>query len=326
MTRLGYQIPNFTYPDIGPAHLFAEVARQAKEADESGFDTVLVMDHFYQLPGIGDPDDYMLECYTLLAALARETSRVRLGSLVSGNTYRNPAVLGKTITALDIVSEGRALLGIGAGWYELEHNSFGIEFGTFTDRFEKLEEALRLLVPMLDGERPSLDGKHYQFRDVINEPPPVGRIPLMIGGSGEKKTLRMVAQYADESNLIAQPAEIARKLEALDQHCQRLGRDRSEIDVSWLRTVCIAPTTSEAQSELYQWLGTKGHDVAAMDEENREKLLGRFIFGDPDTVAATLADQLALGVDGFTINMPANGHIPERVALLGATVAPLLTK
>jgi F420-dependent oxidoreductase-like protein len=318
MTRLGYQIPNFTYPGVGPDTLFEVVARQAKDAERAGFDTVMVMDHFYQLPGLGDPDDYMLECYTLLAALARETERVRLGSLVSGNTYRNPAVLGKIITALDVVSGGRALLGIGAGWYEFEHDSFGIEFGTFTDRFEKLEEALQILLPMLEGKQPSLSGHHYVVSDVINQPPPVGRIPVMIGGSGEKKTLRMVAQYADESNLIAAPKDIARKLDALDDHCSRLGRDRSEITVSWLRSACIAPTMEQAEAEAQAWFDRRG-----FDEREREAVLSRYHVGDPDSVAAKFEEDLATGVEGFTINMPANGHIPERVSLLGETLTPL---
>src|SRR5258708_5908469 len=149
MTRLGYQIPNFTYPGVDQSGLFDAVAAQAKAADRSGFDTVLLMDHFYQLPMLGAPENYMLECYTTLGALARETTKVRLSSLVTGNTYRNPAVLAKVVTALDIVSNGRAQLGIGAGWFELEHDSFGIEFGTFTDPFEKLHEPLHTILPML---------------------------------------------------------------------------------------------------------------------------------------------------------------------------------
>src|SRR5262245_18702403 len=156
VTRLGYQIPNFTYPGVGSAELFDAVAAQARAADRSGFDTVLVMDHFYQLPFLGQPSDYMLECYTILAGLARETENVRLSALVTGNTYRYPALLAKTVTALDIVSQGRAQLGIGAGWFELDHDSLGFEFGTFTDRFEKLEEALPIILAMLRGERPSL--------------------------------------------------------------------------------------------------------------------------------------------------------------------------
>jgi F420-dependent oxidoreductase-like protein len=324
MTKLGYQIPNFTYPGVGPHTLFDTIARQAKEAESSGFDTVLLMDHFYQLPGLGDPDQYMIECYTLLAALARETSNVRLGSLVTGNTYRYPAVLAKTVTALDVVSGGRAQLGIGAGWYELEHDAFGIPFGTFTDRFEKLEEALQIILPMLRDERPTLNGDHYQVKDAINQPPPVGRIPVMIGGSGEKKTLRMVAQYADESNIICAPEDVPRKLEALDRHCENLGRDRSEITVSWQRSVCIAPTMEQAEEELDGYLGRRGIDVSALDEDTLARIRSRMIYGDPDTVGEQMAESMTLGVDGFTINLPANGHIPGRVELLGETVAPIV--
>ncbi|MGD2102903.1 MAG: LLM class F420-dependent oxidoreductase [Acidimicrobiia bacterium] len=324
MTRLGYQIPNFTYPDTGPGELFQAVGRQAEEADRSGFDTLLVMDHFYQLPMLGEPDRYMMECYTLLAGLAQMTASVRLGALVTGNTYRNPAILAKTVTTLDIVSGGRAQLGIGAGWFELEHEAFGVEFGTFTDRFEKLEEALQIVIPMLRGERPTFSGDHYEVKDAINEPQPIGDIPLMIGGSGEKKTLRMVAQYADESNMIATREDMPRKLEALDAHCERLGRDRSEITVSWQKSACIAPTMEEAEAELFEYLGSRGLDVGAMDEETKARIVGRFTIGDPDTVGEQLASDLELGVDGFTINLPANGHVPGRVELLGQTVAPLI--
>ena len=324
MTRLGYQIPNFTYPGVEPADLYDEVARQAREADGSGFDTVLVMDHFFQLPMLGPPDHYMLECYSLLSALARDTSTVRLSGLVTGNTYRNPAVLAKTVTTLDIVSGGRAQLGIGAGWFELEHQAFGIEFGTFTDRFEKLEEALQIIIPMLRGERVSLDGKHYQVVDAFNSPPPVSRVPVLIGGSGERKTLRMVAQYADESNLICGREEVGRKLDALAEHCRMLGRDRSELTVSWQRSVCIAPTTDEAMSDLRDGLRANGLDLDSMPEDQQSAITERFIVGDPDTVGAQLADDLALGVDGFTINLPVNGHVPGRVALLGETASKVI--
>ena len=324
VTRLGYQIPNFTYPGVGPAELFDAIAQQAREADTSEFDTVLVMDHFYQLPMLGDPDQYMLECYSLLAALARETTNVRLSALVTGNTYRHPAVLAKTVTTLDIVSKGRAQLGIGAGWYELEHDAFGIEFGTFTDRFEKLEEALQIIVPMLRGERPSLDGTWYTAKDAMNVPPAVSRIPVMIGGGGERKTLRMVAQYADESNIICAPADVARKLDALAQHCENLGRDRSEITVSWQRTACIAPTREEAKADLVAYFGRRGLDLASMADDEQSVWLANFVWGDPDTVGEQFADFLLPGIDGFTVNMPANGHVEGRVELLGKTLAPLI--
>lgn len=318
MTRIGYQIPNFNYPGVGSDGIFDLVVQQAKEADGSGFDTVMVMDHFYQLPMIGPPEHPMLECYTLLSALAQHTSNVRLGALVTGNTYRNPAILAKTITTLDVVSKGRAKLGIGAGWFEMEHDAFGIEFGTFTDRFEKLEEALQIIGGMLRGERPSLDGKHYQAVQAINEPAPVGKVPIMIGGGGEKKTLRMVAQYADESDLVMTPdSEIQRKLDALDGHCDTLGRDRSEIEVSVYRNVVIAPTNAEAEQDLDAYLAPRGMSLSTMPAEQRAIFESMFILGDPDTVTEKLATTLATGVDGLTMALTANGHIEGRVDLLG---------
>jgi len=324
MTRLGYQMPNFTYPDVDSADLFGVVARQAREADASGFDTVMVMDHFYQLPMLGPPELEMMECYTLLAALAQHTSSVRLSALVTGNTYRNPALLAKTLTTLDVVSGGRAQLGIGAGWFELEHDSLGFEFGTFTDRFEKLEEALQIIKPMFAGERPSLDGKWYQVTEAINSPAPLGRIPIMIGGGGEKKTLRLVAQYADESNLICGADEIGRKLEALAGHCEKLGRDRSEITVSWQGLACVAPTHDQAVAELDALLTSRGLDVSTMSDEDAAGMRAMVPHGDADEIGELFSDQLATGVDGFTVSAPANGHIEGRVALLGETLGKVV--
>ncbi|MGI8415897.1 MAG: LLM class F420-dependent oxidoreductase [Nakamurella sp.] len=315
MTRLGYQIPNFSYSGVAPAQLFPTVAAQAVEAEKSGFDTVLVMDHFYQLPGIGEPDNEMIECYTLLSALAQHTSRVRLSSLVTGNTYRNPTLLAKTVTALEVVSGGRAQLGIGAGWYEFEHQALGFEFGTFTDRFERLEESLQIVLPMLRSERPTLDGKWYQVNEATNSPAPLGRIPVMIGGGGEKKTLRMVAQYADESNIICAVEDIPRKLEALAGHCERLGRDRSEITVSYQTSACIAPTHEQAVREFSNHVAR--HPRA---EGPRE----RTAIGSPDEVAEKFAAAMGTGIDGITVNAQANGHLEGRVTLLGETLAPLI--
>lgn len=320
MTKLGLQIPNFNFPGGLPEQIFSTVVAAAQVAEASGFDTVLVMDHFYQLPGLGEPDDFMLEAYTLLGALAAVTSSVRLGALVTGNTYRNPAILAKAVTTLDIVSGGRAQLGIGCGWFELEHDSFGIEFGTFTDRFEMLEEALQVILPMLRDERPSIDGKHYKITQAINQPAPLSSIPVMIGGSGEKKTLRMVAQYATLGNLTCEPGEVQRKVEALAGHCERLGRDRSEIQLSWNRVACIAPTTAEAEAERDLYLASRGMDWNNLPEEIQEVIEGMIVVGDPDTVGQKFAEWKALGVDGFTVSLPANLHLPERVALLGQTL------
>ncbi len=323
MTKLGLQIPNFNFPGGSPEKIFPTVVAAAQVAEASGFDTVLVMDHFYQLPGLGEPDDFMLEAYTLLGALASVTSSVRLGALVTGNTYRNPAILAKAVTTLDIVSGGRAQLGIGCGWFELEHDSFGIKFGTFTDRFEMLEEALQVILPMLRDERPSIDGKHYKITQAINQPAPLSSIPVMIGGSGEKKTLRMVAQYATLGNLTCEPGEVQRKVEALAGHCERLGRDRSEIQLSWNRVACIAPTTAEAEAERDLYLASRGMDWNNLPEEIQEVIEGMIVVGDPDTVGQKFSEWKALGVDGFTVSLPANLHLPERVALLGQTLSTI---
>jgi F420-dependent oxidoreductase-like protein len=324
VTKLGYQIPNYTYPGVGPDGLFEAVARQAEAAESSGFDTVLVMDHFYQPPHLGPPDDYMVECYTLLAALAQRTSSVRLSALVTGNTYRNPALLAKMVTALDIVSGGRAQLGIGAAGFELEHDALGFEFGTVAERFERLEEALQIILPMLRGERPTLAGKHYTVKDAINQPPPISRVPVMIGGGGERKTLRLVAQYADESNLIANLAEVPRKLDALAAHCERLGRDRSEITVTLQRMFCVAPTHEQAEAEVARYLGERGLDLATTTDATGRPIDSLFTLGDPDEVGEQLAALVELGIDGFTCKLAANGYDPDRIALFGETAAKVL--
>lgn len=322
MTRLGYQIPNFTLPASAGPSIVGNVIEQAKAAEAAGFDRVFVMDHFYQLPGIGAPDEPMIEAYTLLSTIAQHTTSVRLSALVTGNTYRNPTLLAKTITALDLVSGGRATLGIGAGWFEHEHQSLGYEFGTFTDRFEKLEEALQIIIPMLRGERVTFAGKHYRVNDAVNSPAPISRVPVMIGGSGEKKTLRMVAQYADESNLSSGPvADIPRKLEVLAEHCARLGRDRSEIKVTKLLMVCVAPTMEQAEADLRAIAAVKG-----FNDEVVEMLKQILIFGDPDTVGEKLLEAMNTGIDGMTINLAANGHDTERIALLGQVASKAIAE
>jgi F420-dependent oxidoreductase-like protein len=312
MTRLGYQIPNFTYPGVAPDAIFDNVVAQARAAEAAGYDRVFVMDHFYQLPGIGAPDEPMFECYAMLSALAQHTERVRLSALVTGNTYRNPTLLAKTVTTLDHVSHGRATLGIGAGWFQAEHDALGFEFGTFGERFEKLEEALQIIGPMLRSERPTLDGKHYRATEAVNSPAPVSSIPIMIGGSGEKKTLRMVAQYADESNLTCPTEDIPRKLEALEAHCERLGRDRSQVKVTKLMMIVVAPTLEQAEADLASIAEAKGWNDQVMGMARKA-----LIFGDPDSVGEAIRDAVDKGLDGITVDLPVNGHITERIALLG---------
>jgi F420-dependent oxidoreductase-like protein len=308
--RLGYQIPNFSYAGTGVDELFPLVIAQAREAEAVGFDTVLVMDHFYQLPGIGTPDQPMLEAYTTLGALAGATSTVQLSTLVTGNTYRYPPVLAKTVTALDVVSGGRAILGIGAGWYEREHHDFGIEFGTFTDRFEKLEEALQIVGPMLRGENPTFSGKHYAVENAMNNPRVRPSIPIMLGGSGERKTFRMAAEYADHMNIICGRDQIAQKVTALRQRCEEAGRDPKTLPTTHLDSVIMVETAAEAEPIL-----------ARVPEARRSSI----IVGTPDHIAEVIKTEvLDLGIDGITINLPYNGHVPGVLTAVGEALRPLV--
>ena len=231
--KLGLQIPNFSY-GTGVPELFPTVIAQAQEAEAAGYDSVFVMDHFYQLPGLGTPDQPMLEAYTALGGLATATERVQLGTLVTGNTYRNPTLLAKAITTLDVVSQGRAILGIGTGWFELEHQQLGYEFGTFTDRFNKLDEALQIILPMIKGERPTFSGKYYRTEEAMANPRFRDHIPLMIGGSGEKKTIPLAAKYFDHLNIIAGFDELPRKVQVVKERCEEIGRDPATLETSML--------------------------------------------------------------------------------------------
>jgi F420-dependent oxidoreductase-like protein len=326
-TRLGFQIPNFTFPDVPDAALFGRVADMATRAEDAGFDTVFVMDHFYQLPMLGPPEWNMLEAYTLLGALAARTRRARLGTLVTGNTYRNPALLGKIATTLDVISGGRALLGIGTGWFEQEHVGLGFRFGTLRERFERLEEALTILKPMLRDERPTFEGRHYTAKETINRPAPLqeGGLPIMIGGAGEKKTLRLVAEHAHESNLPCPVDEVPRKLEALARHCEAVGRDRSTVGVSVLFSLLVAPTTAGAEKARDALLARRGLTWSTLPDAMKEGISRALVMGDPDTVGEFVQRKVVeAGLDGLVVNLPADGHELEPIALAGEVLGKVL--
>ncbi|OBG61946.1 MULTISPECIES: LLM class F420-dependent oxidoreductase [unclassified Mycobacterium] len=298
--RLGLQIPNFSY-GTGVEQLFPTVAAQAREAEAAGFDSVFVMDHFYQLPMLGDPDQPMLEAYTALGALATATERVQLGTLVTGNTYRNPALLAKTITTLDVVSQGRAILGIGTGWFELEHDQLGFEFGTFTDRFNRLEEALQIILPMISGERPTFSGKWYQVREALANPRFRDHIPLMIGGSGEKKTIPLAARHFDHLNVIAGFDELPGKLEVVRRRCEDIGRDPATLETSTLTTVLV--------------------DENAKPDQVPAEMTQRMVVGSPDSVADQIKTKVVdAGIDGVIINLPF--YTPGVIAAVGEALRP----
>jgi F420-dependent oxidoreductase-like protein len=241
--RIGLQIPSFTWP--GGSERLAETLRDvAVAADEGGFASLWVMDHFFQIPPVGAAEQAMLEGYGALHYLAPLTRRVTLGTLVTGVTYRHPGVLVKTVSTLDVLSAGRAVLGIGAAWFEREHRGLGVPFPPLAERFERLEETLQIAKQMWSGKVAPFEGRHYRLEETLNLPQPIQRPhpPILIGGMGERKTLRLVARYADACNLFTyEGAEaVARKVDVLRRHCDDIGRDFDAIERTCLSTAHLA--------------------------------------------------------------------------------------
>jgi F420-dependent oxidoreductase-like protein len=239
--KVGLQICSFTWPG-GPEAIGPTLARIARQADEVGFDSIWVMDHFFQIRGVGKPEEPMLEGMTALGFMAARTQRARLGLMVGGVHYRNPGLWVKATTTLDVLSGGRAWLGIGAAWNEYESRSLGFPFPPLGDRFEMLEETLVIAHGMWEGDRGSEaahHGRQFQAARLLNSPQSLSRprVPIMVGGGGEKKTLRLVAQYADACNVFGSPEAIARKYAILDAHCAAVGRDPREIERSTLQNI-----------------------------------------------------------------------------------------
>lgn len=247
--RLGIQIPDFTFPG-GKASLGEDLAAIARTADDAGFDAIAVMDHFFQIGPVGPPEMDMLEAYTTLGFLAAHTRRARLFTLVTGVIYREPGLLAKTLSTLDVLSGGRAVLGIGAAWNEEESKGLGFRFPPVAERFERLEETLQICRQMFDGTDSSYQGKHFSLERTLNVPTPISALPILIGGGGERKTLRLVAQYAQLCNLFPGP-DLAHKLEVLRGHCEAVGREFDDIE----KTVYYAFDTSKPSSQLVDELG-----------------------------------------------------------------------
>jgi F420-dependent oxidoreductase-like protein len=242
--KIGLQIPSFTWPG-GPEAIAPTLARVAHDADDAGFDSIWVMDHFFQIRGVGQPEEPMLEGWTTLGYLAACTARARLGLMVGGVHYRAPGLWAKAATTLDVLSGGRGWLGIGAAWNEEESNGLGFPFPPLAERFELLGDTLRLVHEMWQGERgtdAAFEGRHVRATRLLNSPQAITRPhpPIMIGGGGERKTLRLVAQYGDACNVFGRPEMIHHKYEVLREHCAAVGRDPDEIERSTLQTVRLA--------------------------------------------------------------------------------------
>lgn len=311
--RIGLQIPNFTYPGIAERDLFERVSSIAVAAEDAGFDSLFVMDHFYQIAMVGASTNAMFESYTLLGAIAARTNSINLGTLVTGVTYRNPALLAKIVTTLDVISRGRAILGIGAAWNEEEHEGYGFDFPPVKERMDRLEETLQICRAMFTEETPSFSGAHYRIHEALNNPRPIraNGIPILIGGGGEQRTLRLVAKYADACNLFGDEPTIRHKLMVLNQHCAEIGRNPEEITKTRLGALVIGETEADAER--------KGRELMAARNMDLERFRSYAVAGDPDAVCEQIQAYREAGLDGMVFNMN-DVHDLDAVALAGETL------
>src|SRR3954462_12046620 len=304
---LALPLTNFNYPDTPAERLFERLLQIATTAEDAGFSPISDMDHLHQIAVVGPEEHWMLEGNVALAALAARTRRVSLGLLVGGVTYRNPALHAKMTPTLDMVSGGRAIHGLGAAWFESEQKAYGFRFPPLKERFEHLEDALRIARAMFTDERPTVEGTPPRVDGVLNNPRPLrGDIPSLVGGSGERKTLRLVARYADGCNVFGDVERVRRLVGVLQRHCEDLGRDPGEITKTRNGVVFIARTQDEAAAKFER-------AKQAGLPEDRQKMA---IVGGPDEVAEQAQAYLDAGLDGLTFSLP-DVHDLETVALAG---------
>ena len=303
----GFHMPNYTYPGVPDDKLFDHVVAQAEAAEKAGFDMVTVMDHFYQIRGVGPETNAMLEAYTTLSAIAAQTSRVKLGTLVTGVTYRNPALLAKQVTTLDVISKGRAILGIGAAWNEDEHKGYGIEFPPIGRRMDRLEEAVTIAKLMFTEERPSFEGRFYRIDRALNVPRPIqkGGPKILVGGGGERRTLRILAQHGDIGHWFGGPVEeLKRKKGVFEAHCQAVGRNPSDV----LLTLGIGLILTESEQA--------GKAILERIPEERRPMIR---VATPDKAAEIVRPYIDAGFGGFTLNNPMFPTI-ESIGLAGELI------
>jgi F420-dependent oxidoreductase-like protein len=303
----GFHMPNFTYPGVPKDRLFDHVVEQAKAAEKAGFDLVTVMDHFYQIRGIGPETEPMMEAYTTLGALAASTSRVKLGTLVTGVTYRNPAILAKQVTALDVISKGRAILGIGAAWNEDEHKGYGVEFPPIGQRMDRLDEALTIAKLMFTQDRPSFEGKYYTIDRALNVPRPVqpGGPKILIGGTGERRTLRLLAQHGDIGHWFGgEIAELNRKKQIFLEHCEAVKRDPAEVQLTLGVTLVLVEKEMDGKAILDSLTPERRAMARVATLPQAAELIGTYIDA---------------GFTGFTFNNNVY-QTPDSIALAGELI------
>jgi F420-dependent oxidoreductase-like protein len=309
VTRIGLQMPNLTFPGVPDGELFERIANVAVVAEESGFDSLWFMDHIYQIDIVGPAQDPMLEAYTLLAGVAARTKSVSLGAMSTGVTYRNPAFLAKIVTTLDIVSSGRAILALGAAWAEDEHHDYGIPFPPLGERMGRLEEAAQVCRAMFENESSTFSGSYYSIENAVNNPRPVrrGGIPILITGNGEKRTLLLVAQYADGCNLIGDLDTVKAKLGVLSMHCERVNRDPATLSKTRLGELVIAETEAEA------------HLKYARLREQYGEGLGGAVVGTPASIGEQILPYFDAGLDGMIFFMH-DAHDANLVRMAGVAL------
>ena len=313
--QLDLHVPNFNWPDTPPEAFFDKLVDIATTAESSGFSSISMMDHYHQIPGVGPQTNYMFEGNTMLAALAARTSKASLGLLVGGVMYRNPAALAKITTGIDIISGGRAVLGLGAAWFEDEHTAYGFDFPPLKERFERLEDALNIARMLFTQDVSTYEGKHYRIENAFNNPKPIrGDIPILIGGSGERKTLRMVAQYADGSNLFGDVERVKHLLGVLEGHCETLDRDPGEITKTRMGRVYIGATHEAAETKFAPVLERA---------PDKDRARAEAFIGEPSEIAEQAQAYIDAGLDGITFSMP-DVHDLEAVALAGETLSAVI--
>ncbi len=294
MATFGLQLPDFSWiVDAEPSSTITRLRDVAQATEASGFSSLWVMDHMLQLPPLGGPQASILEGYVTLGALAGMTTRVELGTLVTGVTYRNPAHLAKQIVTLDTLTGGRIILGIGAAWYDVEHEAYGWRFPPVKERFELLHEAVTICRGMFDNETFSFTGKHFSTAEARVVPRPQRRIPIMIGGSGEKKTLRMVAEMADQCNVSGTANLVAHKFRILDEHCAAVGREPSAIK----RTVMVSLFLCAND-------GDRNFMRELLSYDTNPEVSERMIIATEGEAIEQLAAIVAAGADEVIVNLP----------------------
>ncbi|MFD8754916.1 TIGR03560 family F420-dependent LLM class oxidoreductase [Kitasatospora sp. NPDC059577] len=313
-TRVGFQFASYAFPQVPDSRLFDHVVAVARTAEESGFDSIWAMDHVHQISSVGEAADPMPEAYTTLAALAALTSTAKLGVLVSAVGFRNPALLAKMVTNIDVISKGRAVLGVGAGWHGEEYEAYGMPFPELGQRMRELREAVKICRAMFTEHAPSFEGTYHRVSGALNVPQPTtpGGPPILIGGSGEKTTIPMIAKLADGCNFFGGPATVRHKIGVLNRACEAIGRDPDTVTKTWLGTAIIGDSEAELErgaEALAKLHGMRPSAVRAIS-----------LCGTPDQVAERVQQYRDCGIDGVIVNMDDAGEL-DRVARAGKVLS-----